>query len=138
MILPSHRLIKRCDTFTAGPFFEKVGKWFEIEEVPHSKTNGQTAVASFKRALAERGQSRSTIGFVHQGRNGSFLFSLKPEVRDEMGDDLHPSLKQLDVLVLSRFLLQRTLGFTLEDLNNAEIFLYQSSLHKAMALVESG
>jgi len=66
------------------------------------------------------------------------LLSLKPEKRDEMGDDLHPSLKQLDVLVLSRFLLQRTLGFTLEDLNNEEIFHYQSSLTKAVGMVESG
>ena len=66
------------------------------------------------------------------------MLSLKPEKRDEMGDDLHPSLKQLDVLVLSRFLLQRTLGFTLEDLNNEEIFHYESSLTKAVGMVESG
>lgn len=138
MILPSHRLIKRCDTFTAGTFFERIGEWFEIEEVPYSKTGGQTAVASFKRALAEKGQSRSTIGFFHQGRNSLFLLSLKPEKRHILGDDLHPSLKQLDVLVLSRLLLQRTLGFTLEDLNNEEIFLYQSGLRKAVAMVESG
>jgi len=138
MILPSHRLIKRCDTFHAGAFFEKIGEWFEIEEVPYSKTAGQTAVASFKRALAEKGQSRSTIGFFHQGKSSLFLLSLRPEKQHDMGDDLHPSLKQLDVIVLSRFLLQRTLGFTLEDLNNEEIFLYQSGLRKAVAMVESG
>ena len=138
MILPSHRLIKRCDTFDAGTFFEKIGEWFEIEEAPYSKTDGPTAVASFKRALAEKGQGRSTIGFFHQERNSLFLLSLRPDKQHDMGDDLHPSLKQLDVLVLSRFLLQRTLGFTLEDLNNEEVFLYQSSFRKAVAMVESG
>ena len=138
VILPSHRLIKRCDTFSPGVFFEKIKEWFDIEEMPFPKTYSKTAVASFKRALAEKGQSRSTIGFFHQGSERFSMLSLKPEKRDEMGEDLHPSLKQLDVLVLSRFLLQRTLGFTLEDLNNEEIFHYESSLTKAVGLVESG
>ena len=131
MIRPSHRVIKRCDTFSPGPFFEKIRQWFEIEEMPFS-------VASFKRALAQRGQSGTTIGFFHRGGESLFLFTLKPKKRDEMGEDLHPSLKQLDVLVLSRFLLQRTLGFTLEDLNNEEIFHYESSLTKAVNMIESG
>jgi uncharacterized protein (DUF1015 family) len=138
MILSSHRVIKRCDTFSPGAFFEKIGQWFDIEEIPISKAHGTTAVASFKKALADRGRSRSTIGFFHKGGERFSLLSLKPEKRDEMGDDLHPSLKQLDVLVLSRFLLQRALGFTLEDLNNEEIFHYQSSLTKAVGMVESG
>jgi uncharacterized protein (DUF1015 family) len=138
MILPSHRLIKRCDTFSPGAFFEKIRQWFDIEEIPFSKTHRRTAVASFKRALAQRGQGRSTIGFFHKGGESFSMLSLKPEKRDEMGDDLHPSLKQLDVLVLSRFLLQRTLGFTLEDLNNEEIFHYQSSLTKAVSMAQSG
>jgi len=138
MILPSHRLIRRCDAFSPGAFFEKVGQWFDFEQMPFSKTHGKPAVASFKRALADRGRSRSTIGLFHQGGESFSMLSLKPEKRGEMGDDLHPSLKRLDVLVLSRFLLQRTLGFTLEDLNNEEIFHYQSSLTKAVGMVESG
>jgi uncharacterized protein (DUF1015 family) len=138
MVLPSHRLIKRCDQFSPEAFFAKIKDWFDIEEIPFSKTYSKTAVASFKKALAERGQSRSSIGFFRQGSESFSMLSLKPEKRDEMGDDLHPSLKKLDVLVLSRFLLQRTLGFTLEDLNNEEIFHYQSSLTKAVGMVESG
>jgi uncharacterized protein (DUF1015 family) len=138
MILPSHRLVKRCDTFHPAAFFEKIRQWFDIEEMAFPKTHGRTAAASFKRALAQRGQSRSTIGLFHKGGESLSMLSLKPEKRDEMGDDLHPSLQQLDVLVLSRFLLQRSLGFTLEDLNNEEIFHYQSSLSKAVGIVESG
>jgi uncharacterized protein (DUF1015 family) len=138
MILSSHRLVKRCDTFSLGSFFEKISPWFDVEEVPITKTRGKTDVALLKRTLAESGLKRSTIGFIHQGGKSFFMLSLKPEKRGEMGDDLHPSLKQLDVLVLSRFLLQRTLGFTLEDLNNEEIFHYESSLTKAVGMVESG
>jgi uncharacterized protein (DUF1015 family) len=138
VVLPSHRLIKRCDSFGPGGFFEKIKEWFDIEEMPCSKTSGKTGVATFKKALAERGQAGSTIGFFHQGAERFSMLSLKPEKRDEMGDDLHPTLKQLDVLVLSRFLLQRTLGFTLEDLNNEEIFHYERSVTRAVGMVESG
>jgi uncharacterized protein (DUF1015 family) len=42
------------------------------------------------------------------------------------------------VLVLSRLILQRILGFSLEDLNNEEIFNYQSDLQQAVSLVDSG
>ena len=137
-VLSSHRVIKRCDSFNPSAFFERIRQWFDIDEMPFSKSQGKPGVASLKRALAQRGQSRSTIGFFHRGGDRFFMLSLKPEKREEIGDDLHPSLKQLDVLVLSRFLLQRTLGFTLEDLNNEEIFHYQSSATKAVGMVESG
>ena len=137
IVLASHRLIRRCDTFSPEAFFDKIKNWFDIEQLALSKAHGRTAVASFKRTLAERGQNRSTIGFFHQGSETFSILSLKPEKRDEIGDDLHPALKQLDVLVLSRFILQRTLGFTLDDLNNEEIFHYESSLSKAVGMVES-
>ena len=55
-----------------------------------------------------------------------------------MGDDLHPSLRKLDVLVLSRFILQRGLGFSKEDLNDEKRFHYQSNMETAISQVESG
>jgi len=55
-----------------------------------------------------------------------------------MGDDLAPPLRELDVLVLSRFILQSGLGFTRADLDNEEIFHYQSDFPRAMAMVDSG
>ena len=55
-----------------------------------------------------------------------------------MGNDLHPSLKGLDVLVLSRFILQKGLGFTREDLNNDKLFHYQSSMVRSADEVLAG
>ena len=62
---------------------------------------------------------------------------MKSGVRDDLGDDLHHSLRKLDVLVLSRFILQRSLGFSKEDLNDDEIFHYQSDMESAVSLVDS-
>jgi uncharacterized protein (DUF1015 family) len=55
-----------------------------------------------------------------------------------MGSNLHPALQKLDVLVLSRFILQRALGFRKEDLDDEEIFQYQSSVKFALSSVKSG
>jgi uncharacterized protein (DUF1015 family) len=41
-------------------------------------------------------------------------------------------------MVLSRLLLQKSLGFSREELDNEEIFHYQSSLHDAISSVKSG
>jgi uncharacterized protein (DUF1015 family) len=78
------------------------------------------------------------MAFYHQKADECYLFSLKPGAREEMGDDLHPSLKKLDVLVLSRFILQKGLGFSREDLDNEEIFHYESSMKTAVSQVQSG
>jgi uncharacterized protein (DUF1015 family) len=64
--------------------------------------------------------------------------SLRPGASDDMGQDLHPALKKLDVMVLSRLLLQRSLGFSREELDNEEIFHYSSSLPEAISSVKSG
>jgi uncharacterized protein (DUF1015 family) len=55
-----------------------------------------------------------------------------------MGEDLHDSLKQLDVVVLSRLVFQKCLGFTPEGLDDDEIFHYQSNTPQALSSVASG
>jgi len=137
-ILPSHRLIKRCSRFDPQSFLDKASRWFEIETLPPSQVGGAASCEQLKEILAERGRLTSAFGFHYHGAPQTHLLSMKPEVRDEMGDDLQPSLKQLDVLVLSRFILQRSLGFSKEDLNDEEIFHYNSDMAKTLSLVDSG
>ena len=55
-----------------------------------------------------------------------------------MGEDLHPSLRNLDVLVLSRLILQKCLGLTPKDLDNEEIIHYESNMSTTMKAVDSG
>jgi uncharacterized protein (DUF1015 family) len=137
-ILPSHRLIKKYEPFQLESFFERLNQWFEITALPFSNSGLSLQCLKLRNMLEEKGHTTSAIGFHHHGDNKCYLFSLKPGVRDEMGEDLHPSLKKLDVLVLSRFILQKTLGFSKEDLDNEEIFHYHSDITKALSLVDSG
>jgi len=139
-ILPSHRVIRRCPWFQPEPFLDQLKQWFEITVLPLSRSNTNTTpwVPGLKRALQEKGHTTSAMGYCLRGDDKHYLFSLKPGVRSEMGTDLHPTLKKLDVLVLSRFIFQKGLGFSKEDLDDEEIFHYQSDMSKAVSMVDSG
>ncbi len=137
-ILPSHRLIKRCEPFQLESFLDSLKQWFEISPLHSSEADPSSQSLELKRTLEEKGHSTSAIGFHCHGDTHSYLLCLKKGVKDEMGEDLHPSLKQLDVLVLSRFIFQKSLGFSKEDLDNEEIFHYRSDMVEALSLVNSG
>jgi uncharacterized protein (DUF1015 family) len=63
---------------------------------------------------------------------------LKQGAEEHIGDDLHPALKGLDVMVLSRLILQKGLGFKREQLDNDKQFLYDSDMKKALLRVRDG
>lgn len=137
-ILPSHRLVKNAPNFRLEPFLEEAGKWFYVSELPYRSPQVSEHSDSLRDLLRESGSNGTAIVFQHHDHGPCYIFSLKPGVKSKMGRDLHPSLKKLDVLVLSRFVLQRALGFTKKDLDNDEIFHYESSISKATSLVDSG
>jgi uncharacterized protein (DUF1015 family) len=137
-ILPSHRLIKGCEPFQLEPFLERLKGWFEITHLPFSTLDHPQQCRNLKQMLEEKGRHRSVIGLYHHKDDKFYLLSLKPGLREEMGDDLQPPLKRLDVLVLSRFILQKGLGFSKKDLDNEEIFHYHSDMTKTLSLVDSG
>ena len=137
-VLPSHRLIKRVPDFRMEPFLEKIKRWFYVETYPLRGGRASEEAALLRERLEVEGTNNTALAFYRHEANHWLLFSLKPGVREEMGVDLHQSLKQLDVLVLSRFILQKGLGFSKGDLDNEELFHYQSSTRRALSQVEAG
>ena len=136
-ILPSHRLIKKTGGFEPSGFLEKAQQWFEIERLSLS-TDTKEYVLELKSALAAKGAETSAFIFYCNKEIGYYLMSLKAGVMDELEKDLHPSLRKLDVIVLSRLILQKALGFTKADLDNDGIFQYNSNIASSISLVDSG
>ncbi|MDQ1335979.1 MAG: hypothetical protein QG552_2929 [Thermodesulfobacteriota bacterium] len=137
-ILPSHRLIKEVPGFNTESFLEKLEQWFDVASFPLDTGNISHASQDLKDRLGKAGERRAAFGWYTQGSDQWRLLSRKPDMEGEMGDDLHPSLKVLDVLVLSRLIFQKGLGFSKEDLDDEEIFQYQSDSSKALSDVASG
>ena len=134
-ILPTHRLVREVPGFRYGEFLDKLKRWFDIRKIPLRDDNGGSGL---KHNLAEAGRGNTAIGFYAGDTDAYYLLILRQDARKEIGDDLHPSLKKLDVLVLSRFALQRGLGFTLEDLDRDDTIQYHSSIKTALSRVRSG
>ena len=137
-ILPSHRMVKRVPGFQEASFFEKAAKFFDIQSFPISSGGMVDQYEAYKDTLQEAGLNRTSFAFFHHGADRWHLISLKEGAHDEMGDDLHASLKKLDVVVLSRLVFQKCLGFTKEGLDDDEIFHYQSNTPQALSSVASG
>ncbi len=137
-ILPSHRLIRAVPEFRLDPFLRKIEEWFEISGFPLSGHGALEESIAIKRKLHATGVRGTNIAFYQHGSKQYYLFTLKETEREKMGDDLHPSLRKLDVLVLSRFILQRALGFSKEDLDDEKTFHYQSNMETAISDVQSG
>jgi len=137
-ILPSHRMIKKVPGFQLAPFLETVARWFHVEPLSLKDMSLQAQCEFLKERLRTSGQWTTALVFQCRESDLHYLLTLKPGASQDLGEDLHPSLRKLDVMVLSRLLLQRSLGFSREELDNEEIFHYQSSLPEAISSVKSG
>ncbi|MGD9157273.1 MAG: DUF1015 domain-containing protein [Desulfobacteraceae bacterium] len=137
-ILPSHRLIKKKEGFEPAGFLDKAREYFEIKKIAASGPDTKECVVELKSALAKKGVENTAFVFHCKKDNDFYLMSLKAGVMDEYENDLHPSLRKLDVIVLSRLILQKSLGFTKADLDNDSIFQYNSNIASSIALVDSG
>lgn len=136
-ILPAHRLIKRCESFDPGSFFSRLNPYFDIAELASPVSDASRLAAEFRQELLTKGRERSAIGFLYGRGEKGYLLSLKPEVRNRVGGDLHPALRNLDVVVLSRLVLETGLGFSKKDMDDDQNFHYQSKMEKAVSSIIS-
>jgi uncharacterized protein (DUF1015 family) len=136
-ILPAHRLIKRWDGFNSEYFFSRIQTYFVITELHASVSETGRLVSELRKELEAKGREGSAIGFL-SGENGrGYLLSLKPGAWNMIKEDLHPVLKSLDVIVLSRLILEKALGFSREDMDDEQNFHYQSNMEKAVSAIHS-
>jgi len=137
-ILPYHRLFKSYPDFRSDQFLSAARKWFDVRSFPFSKNDQKEAIRAFLSQLSAHGGNTTAIGFYYKGSKDFYLLCLKPGAREELGDDLHPALKKLDVLALSRLVFQRIMGIRREDLDDERIIEYESDTGLTLSSVLSG
>jgi len=138
VLLKGDGVIRRVPGFQEASFFEKAKRYFDIQSFAVSPVEMAADYKKFKNMLLDMGEERTAFAFFYHGSHKGFLLAVKPDVRDEMGEDLYDSLKKLDVVVLSRLIFRKCLGFTEEGLDDDEIFHYQSDTCQALSSVASG
>jgi len=137
-VLPSHRLVRGPEEGPAPCLPEGVKQWFDVTPLPWERHEARARIQDLRKLLAEAGQDTVVFAYYgHESEKGALL-RLRPGMALEMGEDLHPSLRKLDVLVLSRLVFQKSLGFSREELDNEKQFHYESDMEKALSMVAEG
>ncbi len=131
-VLPSHRLLKKAKNFELNKFLTEIEKFFEVRKSSILEEH------EIERVLLKLGKENNAFAFFCHGSEDIYFLSLKESAKDKIGTDVHPALKKLDVLVLSRLIFQKILGFSREDLDNTSIFHYTTDIGRAIDQVRSG
>lgn len=137
-ILATNRLIKEYNAFDKDAFLKKASEYFAIDEMPFPEKASGDRFIEFGEALEAKGRDNTAIGFYCHKSDRCYILSLLPGAMDSAEEALHSSLKKLDVVVLTRLILNNCLGFTKEDLDNDKLIKYVSNMADSFAFVESG
>jgi uncharacterized protein (DUF1015 family) len=137
LILPTHRVVSGVPGFDAAAFQRKLGDIFDVQEFPPASRADRARLDAFLRDLASRGAASPAIGMYAAG---SFvMFSLKP------GADLAPllpdvpeGLRELDVMLLHRLLLERGLGITPAAVAAGQYLTYERDAIVGLTAVDEG
>ncbi len=137
-VLPAHRLIRRFGDEPKTDFPEGLDRWFEVSTLPWPLSKAPAHESEIRERIEKAGRDTVAMGHFHHERDKGLLLRLRPGAEQEMGEDLHPCLRKLDVLVLSRLVFQRSLGYSVEWLDNEDRFLYESDMRRALQSVAAG
>lgn len=139
VILPVHRLLCGKAAPDDKVFEERIRRNFQIERFPFAPENRKKVGREFLDRLKAKGKESPTIGVFTLSPPFFYLLTLKGDYLGEKGDEsVHPLLGKLDVVVLSRLILEKVIGFDREELDHEGVIEYLSDTQKALETVESG
>ncbi len=138
VILPAHRLVSGIDDATRAKLTEKAAEYFDIDVFPQANAENGNIPPEFLSALKSNAE-KSCIGLFMKNSPEFHLMTLKPGIMNRLfRDEMHESLRKLDVTVLTRLILIEILGFDQTGLDNENLIAYSSSADDAIKHVISG
>lgn len=139
VILPTHRLVSGLADFRFASLREQLAPHFDWVSYPFGKDSERAAnLREFRGALVRRGRERHAIGAYAKGGALSLLL-LRPDANlASLLPDLTPAQRDLDVVLLHRLILERTLGITAEAVRKGQHVAYEREMEAAVAAVDRG
>ena len=138
LILPTHRVVAGLANFNPDTFRSRMAATFDQQVFSFSDPAERTAVLeNFRRELASHGAAGPAIGMYTA--NSFVLFSLKPTADlAALLPDVPPVLRQLDLVLLHRLLLENGLGITPAAVTAGRHLTYEREMAVALAAVDEG
>ena len=140
LILPTHRVVRNVKDFNFQKLKDQdASRYFDWFAYPFTNpAERTTAYAEFKKDLAARGRSGNAIG-VYAGGGAFYLFALRRDANlEQLVPDVPAPVRELDVVLLHRLLLEKGLGITPEAVSAELNVTYERGMDAALAAVDNG
>jgi uncharacterized protein (DUF1015 family) len=138
-ILPTHRLVKSLANFNFEKFREDVAPYFDWYAYPFlDAEERKSAYADFRKDLESESHKRRSIG-VYAGGGAFYLFLLRRDADLEtLLPDISEAQRGLDVVLLHRLILEKSLGISAEAVASEQNVGYKREADGAIAAVDRG
>jgi uncharacterized protein (DUF1015 family) len=136
-ILPTHRLVHSLPGFAWADFLSQARPIFDAQEFP-SQGHDSGWANRFLEVLARAGREGPAFGtYASPGKMA--LLRLRSDFNlDAALDDLPPTLRRLDVILLHRLILQQLLGIDSQAVREEKYLTYHREFPAAAAAVAEG
>jgi uncharacterized protein (DUF1015 family) len=136
-ILPTHRVVHGLPTFDWAEFLSKARSIFNAEEYL-AQYEANDWASRFLEGLARAGREGPTLG-AYAGRGKLAFLRLRSDFNvDGVLNDLSPTLRRLDVMLLHRLVLQQILGIDRQAVREEKNLSYYREFLSAVRAVDKG
>lgn len=137
IILPAHRLLLDVSEEASSRLFEKAQRYFDVQSVALQDDMHQ--VAARVEDLLKEHVKGNAIGVFVKNKARIDVMALKPGVMNQVyGDQIHSSLLDLDVSVLTHLIMMELLGFDQDRLDDETRITYRTQIFDSLAAVKEG
>jgi uncharacterized protein (DUF1015 family) len=138
-IFPVHRAMNRVPELEPEELEDRLNPYFTVEKFPYTLNSKKKVFQDFLSRLETKEKESHTFGLFLAQTSWFYLLSLRKEaLAGDWVNDLHPLLRELDVMILSRLLFQKILGIGREELDQENMIEYRHDPLQTLKLVESG
>jgi uncharacterized protein (DUF1015 family) len=136
-ILPTHRLVHSLPPFDWAKFLSQARSIFDAEVFP-AEGNHHDWTNHFLESLARAGRAGPAFG-AYAGPGKLALLRLRRDFKlDSVLNDLPPTLRRLDVILLHRLVLERILGIDRQAVREEKNLTYHREFRAAAEAVAEG
>jgi uncharacterized protein (DUF1015 family) len=126
VILPTHRLLTTVSTAEQNSFLQKAKTFFDIEKLFFDPSDLTATQQQLDQAMSAAPGEHKFCVFIKE-RKKFYILKLKPGVMDKVfGNEIEAPLKKLDVIVLTRLIFGKLLGFDDELLDDHDLINFTS------------
>jgi uncharacterized protein (DUF1015 family) len=128
IVLPTHRLLYGINGFDFAKFSKALQQWFEVRELKGSAKELEKKLAAKKEKA-----------FIARGKGKTVLFSLKKSAGlAEIMPDLVKEIRELDVSILHKIVIEKMLGISADQIARKEHIEYVKDFGEAVKKADSG